>query len=60
MHFSGRVKVQCRRVVGLVAVVRPMQSTPLIEIRLDGNMFMSRHSMDMMFTFCDPRLVGVL
>lgn len=41
--------------VGLVAIVRPVETEPIVEIRLDGNVFMSRHDLSMRFIFCDPR-----
>ena len=44
------------RVLGMVAVIRPMQcASSILEIRMDGNMFMSRHDLGMTFTFCDTR-----
>ena len=59
VQWSGRLILQEEAnssvVKGLIAVCRPMQSTPILEIRLDGNMFMSRHDLGMKFTFCDPR-----
>ena len=61
VQWSGKLRLEesvCGRKVcvrGLVAVCRLMQSTPLVEIRLDGNLFMSRHDLDMKFTFCDRR-----
>ena len=42
-----------------MAVVRPVADDPLVEIRVDGNMFMSRHDLGLRFVFCDPRSVGV-
>ncbi len=41
--------------VGLVAICRPLHSTPIVEIKMDGNMFITRHNMEMRFTFCDTR-----
>lgn len=40
----------------LAAVCRPLQPTPIMELRMDGSMFLSRHSLDMRFIYCDPRL----
>ncbi|CAD5123018.1 DgyrCDS11405 [Dimorphilus gyrociliatus] len=54
MQLSGRVKTRRGSMIGMTCICRPMQSTPLLEIRLGGNMFISRHSLDMTFTFCDP------
>jgi hypothetical protein len=49
-------KLSGHRIMGMVAIVRPMQNaSSILEIRMDGNMFMSRHQLDMTFTFCDTR-----
>ncbi|XP_052273596.1 protein similar-like isoform X2 [Dreissena polymorpha] len=45
---------------GLLCICRPMQTAPLVEIRMDGNMFMSRHDMGMTFTFCDTRIITLI
>ena len=42
-------------IMGLVAVVRPVHKEPLVELHLDGNMFLSRHDLSMKYIFCDPR-----
>ncbi|KAK2169671.1 hypothetical protein LSH36_8g14047 [Paralvinella palmiformis] len=61
-QWSGRIRLAPSKsnpghssIVGMVTICRPLQSTSLLEIRLDGNMFMSRHTLDLKFTFCDPR-----
>jgi len=55
LQKTPRTKHDTYNIVGLLAMVRPMQTTPILEIRLDGNMFMSRHDLAMTFTFCDSR-----
>ncbi|KAL3875266.1 hypothetical protein ACJMK2_038188 [Sinanodonta woodiana] len=45
---------------GLLCICHPLQSTSILEIRMDGNMFMSRHEMDMRFTFCDHRIATLI
>ena len=55
LQKTPRSKQDTYTIVGLLGMVRPMQSTPILEIRLDGNMFMSRHDLAMTFTYCDSR-----
>ncbi|XP_052766703.1 hypoxia-inducible factor 1-alpha-like isoform X2 [Mya arenaria] len=57
-HLSSKTG-QCT-MDGLLCVCRPMQTTPLVEIRMDGNMFMSRHDLGMTFTFCDSRIITLI
>lgn len=45
---------------GLLCICRPMQTTSIMEIRMDGNMFMSRHDLKMTFTFCDTRIITLI
>ncbi|XP_053399900.1 endothelial PAS domain-containing protein 1-like [Mercenaria mercenaria] len=45
---------------GLLCICRTMQTTPLLEVRMDGNMFMSRHDLGMTFTFCDTRIITLI
>ncbi|XP_072032163.1 uncharacterized protein [Amphiura filiformis] len=66
VNFSGRLKLKKSAnqkgymVEGLVCLCRPIQPQPILEIRMDGNMFMSRHGLDMSFTFCDPRIITLI
>ncbi|KAJ8044506.1 Endothelial PAS domain-containing protein 1 [Holothuria leucospilota] len=66
VNFSGRLKLKSSpnnsgfTVEGLICLCRPIQPLPVLEIRMDGNMFMSRHGMDMSFTFCDPRIITLI
>ncbi|XP_033105037.1 hypoxia-inducible factor 1-alpha-like [Anneissia japonica] len=66
VQFSGRLKLKCSSnskgysVEGLICLCRPIQPQPILEVRMDGNMFMSRHRMDMSFTFCDPRIITLI
>ncbi|XP_063958708.1 uncharacterized protein LOC129264462 isoform X1 [Lytechinus pictus] len=66
VNFSGRLKLKGSSnskgycVEGLICLCRPIQPQPILEIRMDGNMFMSRHGLDMSFTFCDPRIITLV
>ncbi|XP_033733882.1 protein similar-like [Pecten maximus] len=67
VQWSGRIKMKksATRPHGhaiecLVCICRPMQSTSITEIRMDGSMFMSRHDLGMRFTFCDTRIVTLI
>ncbi|XP_070578539.1 hypoxia-inducible factor 1-alpha-like isoform X2 [Ptychodera flava] len=66
VQCSGRLKLKSSsnskgyNVEGLICICRPAQPSPILEIRMDGNMFMSRHNLDMSFTFCDPRIITLV
>nr|XP_022330431.1 hypoxia-inducible factor 1-alpha-like isoform X3 [Crassostrea virginica] len=67
MQCSGRLKMRATAsransysVDGLICICRPMQSNSIMEIRLDGSMFISRHDLGMTFTFCDPRIATLI
>ncbi|KAK3093285.1 hypothetical protein FSP39_013650 [Pinctada imbricata] len=66
VQWSGRLKMRSSSqpggyaVDGLICICRPMQTNSILEINMDGNMFMSRHDLGMRFTFCDPRIVTLL
>ncbi|XP_060076317.1 hypoxia-inducible factor 1-alpha-like isoform X2 [Ylistrum balloti] len=67
VQWSGRIKMKKsvtrphgHAIECLVCICRPMQSTSITEIRLDGSMFMSRHDLGMRFTFCDTRIVTLI
>ncbi|KAL5008784.1 hypothetical protein ScPMuIL_014365 [Solemya velum] len=66
VQWSGRLKLrpsskaQGYSIDGLLCICRPMQTNSILEIRMDGNMFMSRHELDMRFTFCDPRIITLI
>ena len=61
VQWSGRLKMRSSSqpggyaMDGMICICRPMQTNSILEINLDGNMFMSRHDLGMRFTFCDPR-----
>ena len=62
MQWTGRLKLSRETqsdggcpMQGLIAFVRPIHHHPVMDMRLDGNMFMSRHDLDMKYTSCDPR-----
>ncbi|KAM8945434.1 LOW QUALITY PROTEIN: endothelial PAS domain-containing protein 1 [Pelodytes ibericus] len=44
----------------LVMMCQPVQHPSNIEIPLDSKTFLSRHSMDMKFTFCDDRITDFI
>lgn len=67
MQCSGRLKMRATAsransysVDGLICICRPMQTNSVMEIRLDGSMFISRHDLGMKFTFCDPRIATLI
>ncbi|XP_041353639.1 hypoxia-inducible factor 1-alpha-like isoform X2 [Gigantopelta aegis] len=66
VQWSGHLKIiqsakpRGYSVEGMTCVCRPVQTNSILEIRLDGNMFMSRHDLDMKFTFCDPRIITLI
>ncbi|KAL4238417.1 response to hypoxia [Mactra antiquata] len=66
VQWSGKMKrhvstkLGCLVNLGLICICRPMQTTPLLEIRMDGSMFMSRHDLGMTFTFCDSRIITLI
>ncbi|XP_021349596.1 hypoxia-inducible factor 1-alpha-like isoform X2 [Mizuhopecten yessoensis] len=67
VQWSGRIKMKKsgtrphgHAIECLVCICRPMQSTSIMEIRMDGSMFMSRHDLGMRFTFCDTRIIPLI
>ncbi|XP_067939410.1 single-minded homolog 2-like isoform X2 [Watersipora subatra] len=61
LQWTGYVHYeQNGRIAYLAAVARPLQPTPIMELKMDGNMFISRHSLDLYFMYCDPRLATML
>ncbi|XP_048732183.1 endothelial PAS domain-containing protein 1-like isoform X3 [Ostrea edulis] len=67
MQCSGRLKMRATTsrsnsyaIDGLICICRPMQTNSIMEIKLDGSMFISRHDLGMKFTFCDPRIATLI
>ncbi|XP_062595535.1 circadian locomoter output cycles protein kaput-like isoform X1 [Saccostrea cucullata] len=67
MQCSGRLKMRATSsrsnsysIDGLICICRPMQTNSIMEIKLDGSMFISRHDLGMKFTFCDPRIATLI
>lgn len=66
VQWSGRLKMRKTHkannfaTTGMICVCKVMQTNSILEIRMDGNMFMSRHNLDMTFTFCDPRIITLI
>jgi hypothetical protein len=62
IHLAGRIRFahgedENPSCLGLLAVCKPLDPPPMMEVSLSSNLFMSRHSMDMRFIFCDQRYV---
>ena len=69
LKFSGKmvqeeVKVKemesCGLYPYLILIGEPIPLPSNIEIPLDGKTFLTRHNMDMTFTYCDERFVPIL
>ncbi|XP_053568231.1 endothelial PAS domain-containing protein 1 isoform X2 [Bombina bombina] len=72
LHCTGHVKVynsyQSHTLCGfkepllncLVMMCQPIQHPSNIDIPLDSKTFLSRHSMDMKFTYCDDRITELV
>eukprot|EP00118_Oscarella_pearsei_P004406 m.18735 g.18735 ORF g.18735 m.18735 type:complete len:256 (+) comp27728_c0_seq1:662-1429(+) len=61
-QHSCPAKLRCssENCLGLLAVCKPLDPPSMTEICLLGNCFMSRHSLDMKYIFCDSRSEGVV
>ncbi|CAC5375112.1 HIF1A [Mytilus coruscus] len=66
VQWSGRLKMRKTHkannfaTTGLLCICKVMQTNSILEIKMDGNMFMSRHDLGMTFTFCDPRIITLI
>ena len=54
MYVSGHFKMDNSE-PRLVAVVRPVSPPSILEIRMEGNMFVTHYTLDMRCTFFDGR-----
>ena len=54
MYVSGHFKMDCKN-PRMVAVVRPVSPPSILEIRMEGNMFVTHHQLDMRIIFFDGR-----
>ncbi|KAK6180845.1 hypothetical protein SNE40_008823 [Patella caerulea] len=65
-QWIGQVKVRPSKkpkgysVDGIMCICHPSQSNAILEIRLEGNMFMSRHDMGMKFLYCEQRIIRLI
>ncbi|XP_065894666.1 hypoxia-inducible factor 1-alpha-like [Dysidea avara] len=59
MYVSGQFKMDGSE-PRLVAVVRPVSPPSILEIRMEGNMFVTHYQLDMRCTFFDGRLQNLL
>ncbi|XP_050405221.2 uncharacterized protein LOC126821016 isoform X2 [Patella vulgata] len=65
-QWIGQIKVRPSKkpkgysVDGIVCICHPVQSDAILEIRLEGNMFMSRHDLGMKFLFCEQRIIRLI
>ncbi|XP_019625835.1 PREDICTED: circadian locomoter output cycles protein kaput-like isoform X1 [Branchiostoma belcheri] len=64
VQWSGRLKLRQvgnkYQVEGMTCLCKPLLPLGIVEIRIEGNMFMSRHSLDMRFTYCDTRIMTLV
>ncbi|RUS86581.1 hypothetical protein EGW08_005662 [Elysia chlorotica] len=44
----------------MILLCRPVRTESVLEIRPDGNMFISRHDLGFHFIFCDPRVATLI
>ncbi|ESO96455.1 hypothetical protein LOTGIDRAFT_159865 [Lottia gigantea] len=64
--WSGKVKVRPSKKAkgysteGLMCICCPVQSSAILEVRMEGQMFMSRHNMDMTYIYCEKRIVTLI
>ena len=54
MYVSGHFKMDATN-PRMVAVVRPVSPPSILEIRIEGNMFVTHHQLDMRIIFFDGR-----
>ncbi|CAL1526398.1 unnamed protein product, partial [Lymnaea stagnalis] len=45
---------------GMVALCRTVRTDSILEIRMDGSMFLSRHDLGFHFIYCDPRIINLI
>ncbi|CAH1792592.1 unnamed protein product [Owenia fusiformis] len=61
VHWNGRLKMKNEyKASGISCICRPLQPVPLLEVRMDGTMWMSRHSMDMKILSCDAKVSSLM
>ncbi|CAH1262613.1 HIF1A [Branchiostoma lanceolatum] len=64
VQWSGRLRLRQvgnkYQVEGMTCLCKPLLPLGIVEIRIEGNMFMSRHSLDMRFTYCDTRIMTLV
>ncbi|XP_060687371.1 endothelial PAS domain-containing protein 1b isoform X2 [Hemiscyllium ocellatum] len=72
LHCTGHIKIynacQAHTLCGykeppltcLIMMCEPIQHPSNIDIPLDSKTFLSRHSMDMKFTYCDERIAALM
>ncbi|XP_046571865.1 neuronal PAS domain-containing protein 2-like isoform X2 [Haliotis rubra] len=66
VQWTGRLRLRPSRkacgyaIEGLVCMCQPLQTNSILEIRMGGSMFISRHDLGMRFTYCDPRIITLI
>ncbi|XP_058242460.1 hypoxia inducible factor 1 subunit alpha a isoform X2 [Hemibagrus wyckioides] len=70
LHCSGHIRVECTQsstyeensmpVSYLVLICEPIPHPANIEVLLDSRTFLSKHSLDMRFSYCDDRVTQLL
>uniref|UniRef100_UPI00398F0FD6 endothelial PAS domain-containing protein 1b isoform X2 n=1 Tax=Pristiophorus japonicus TaxID=55135 RepID=UPI00398F0FD6 len=72
LHCTGHIKIynacQAHTLCGykeppltcLIMMCEPIQHPSNIDVPLDGKTFLSRHSMDMKFTYCEERIAALM
>ena len=59
-QWTGRLQYEIckssqRRLCCMLALIHTIPQIPILEVQLDGNVYMSRHDLNMKYTFADPR-----
>lgn len=60
IHFTGHIACKENGQRQLVAVARPMPHPSNIEVPLDSSTFLSKHSLDMKFSYVDDKMFSLL
>ncbi|XP_055587328.1 protein similar [Uranotaenia lowii] len=60
IHMTGHIACKENRKRQLVAVARPLPHPSNIEVPLDSSTFLSKHSLDMKFSYVDDKMFSLL
>lgn len=59
-QWTGRLQLEvCKsaqfRLCCMLAMCKTIPQIPIVEVQLDGDVYVSRHDLNMKYTFADPR-----